>query len=256
MTTTEKRNPRDALPSGVTPHQAGRRKREAALSWILHCDYSTEAILRQKLGIAETGYAAELARKGLLQIVQTPAIRGNRIYKLTDDGLSMALSRVDDLVDYDTDPLQIRHQLIKHSLAVQTAVLALPRVTRFLPERLIEMPSTPGGKRPDALIETESARGVWFAVEVELTPKRGRILDQTMLSILQAIEAGRYAGVVYVTNIPGIVKAYQAHLNAPITTWARDPKSGRWYAQEKITFPERIRSRVRFVVSTNLLKGL
>jgi len=250
-------SPRAFLPPGITPQQASSTKIKTALQWLLLCHYSTEANVRRKLGISETGYLAQLQKKGLVRAVQAPSIRCNKVYMLTEDGLAKALSLSEELVDYDTDSGSIVHRLVKHQLAVQQAILALPNITEFRPERLIHEADLSGKKRPDALVRTAATQGHWAALEVELTPKRGRDLDQALLANVQSIVNRCCVAVLYVTNIQGIISCYRGHLDRPLPLWIREPGTGRWKSTgETLVISEDVRNRFHFVRSENLLRGL
>ena len=102
--------------------------------------------------------------------------------------------------DYDLDHASISHRLIRHNLAVQQAILTVPGVRNYILESRIGEQDTVDGKRPDALLELGASPGQYVALEIELTEKRGRDLDQAIWRNVQALEQGKYLCIIYVRS--------------------------------------------------------
>lgn len=158
--------------------------------------------------------------------------------------------------EYDLDPASISHRLIRHNLAVQQAILTVPRVRSYIIESAMGEQDTLDGKRPDALVELEAYPGQYVALEIELTEKRGRDLDQTIWRNVQALEQGKYLCIIYVTNQPCIADNYREAMDYYIDQWRKDG-SGKWFRNgETFVVPEHIKSSIRFLCTPKLLRGI
>jgi hypothetical protein len=158
--------------------------------------------------------------------------------------------------DYDLDPASISHRLIRHNLAVQQAILTIPGVRSYMLESAMGELDTLDGKRPDALIELEAYPGRHVALEVELTEKRGRDLDQTIWRNVQALAQAKYLCIIYVTDQPCIVGNYQEAMDYFIDRWRKDG-NGKWLRTgETFVVPDQIKSWIRFLCTDKLLKGV
>lgn len=158
--------------------------------------------------------------------------------------------------EYDLDPSAISHRLIRHNLAVQQAILTVPGVRSYILESRMAEQDTLDGKRPDALIELEANPGRYMALEIELTEKRGRDLDQAIWRNFQSLEQGGYLFVIYVTNQPCIAKNYREAMDYYVDRWRKDG-SGKWLRTgETFVVPDRIKSLIRFLCTDKLLKGV
>lgn len=159
------------------------------------------------------------------------------------------------MCEYDLDSSAISHRLIRHNLAVQRAILTVPGVRRYILESAMGEQDTLDGKRPDALIELEAYPGRYVALEIELTEKRGRDLDQAIWRNFQALEQGRYLCVIYVTNQPCIAKNYGDAMDYYVDRWRKDG-GGKWLRTgEAFVVPDHIKSRIRFLCTDKLLWG-
>lgn len=160
------------------------------------------------------------------------------------------------MCDYDVDPASISYRLIQHNLAVQQAIMAIPGVRNYIVESMIDEKNVVDRKRPDALVELETYPGQYVALEVELTEKRGRDLDQTIWRNVQALEQGKYLCIIYVTNQPCIADNYQEAMDYYIDRWRKDG-SGKWLrTDETFVVPDHIKSSIRFLCTDKLLKGV
>lgn len=158
--------------------------------------------------------------------------------------------------DYDTDPTSISHRLIRHNLAVQRAILTVPGVRSYILESSMGEQDTLDGKRPDALIELEAYSGQYVALELELTEKRGRDLDQTIWRNFQALEQDKYLCVIYVTEQQSIADNYREAMDYYVDRWRKDG-SGKWLRTgETFVVPDRIKSSIRFLCTDKILKGI
>ena len=158
--------------------------------------------------------------------------------------------------DYDLDHASISHRLIRHNLAVQQAVLTVPGVRNYILESEMAEQDTLDGKRPDALIELEAYCGQYVALELELTEKRGRDLDQAIWRNVQALGQGKYLCIIYVTDKQCIADNYRDALEYCIDRWQKGG-NGKWERTgETFVVPGRIKSWIRFLCTDKLLRGI
>lgn len=158
--------------------------------------------------------------------------------------------------DYDVDPASISHRLIQHNLAVQQAIMAIPGMRDYIVESMIDEKDVVDRKRPDALVELEACPGQYAALEIELTEKRGRDLDQAIWRNVQALEQGKYLCIIYVTNQPCIAKNYREAMDYCIDQWRKDG-NGKWLRTgQTFVVPDHIKSLIRFLCTDKLLKGV
>lgn len=158
--------------------------------------------------------------------------------------------------DYDVDPASISHRLLKHNLAVQQAIMAIPGMRDFILESAMGEQDTLDGKRPDALVELEAYPGQYVALEIELTEKRGRDLDQAIWRNVQALERGKYLCIIYVTDQQCIADNYQDAMEYYIDRWQKG-RNGKWERTgETFVLPDNIKSWIRFLCTDKLLKGI
>lgn len=255
MSTALKNNPRQHLPDGVTPRQASEHKKKTVLLWLLMWGFSSSEIVRQVLGVRETGYIASLVKLGLVRVVDIHTLLGGTAYMLTQQGLEQALAYGEHAVRYELNPNKIQPRLAKHHMAVQKVVAAIPNRLACLPERLIGELDKQGVKRPDALVLIDGAELRWVAIEVELSQKWGRDLDLAMGGNLRGLQEWKVACVLYVTQSQLVVNAYQEHLAKPLQVWEKNGM--RWVRSEDcIDVSDGLRKRIKFIHCESLLKGI
>lgn len=158
--------------------------------------------------------------------------------------------------DYDLDHTSVSHRLIRHNLAVQQSILTVPGVRSYILESAMGELDTLDGKRPDALVELDAYPGQYVALEIELTEKRGRDLDQAIWRNFQALEQHKYLCVIYVTDQQCIAENYQEAMEYFVDRWRKDG-GGKWLRTgETFVVPDHIKSCIRFLCTDKLLKGI
>ncbi|MBU0592231.1 MAG: hypothetical protein KKH74_00690, partial [Gammaproteobacteria bacterium] len=121
-------------------------------------------------------------------------------------------------------------------------------VEKFFTERMYpELADKAGVKRPDVVWHCRD--GQVIAVEVELTSKWGRQLDEFVLRMHQSIH--KYsAGYVVFTDSPAIHKRYASAMaeGAPVSSWIKDER-GYWRIAgvQEIEAAFACRVQVRFI---------
>jgi hypothetical protein len=131
----------------------------------------------------------------------------------------------------------------------------LDGLKQFVPERLLIARGNPGDKMPDALVLTNKTAPEWAALEVELTPKYERELDQTMLAHIRALERGDYAFVIYTSQSEALLTRYRKHLEKPIRVWAKDLSANKWKVSKIYSPPGHLLHRFIFQSNPHIIAG-
>lgn len=232
---------------------AGWERETSVLQWLLRQHVTTPRLLTRVAGSRRRGYVAHLERRGLVKRIPWASIHGRYLVVLTEIGVAEALARTGEDVQYDLRSDRAYRPQLVHTLAGQAAVLEhWNTLTGYRPERLIGEPDQNGVKRPDALIEIE---GKWHGLEVELSPKSGRDLDNALRTSAAMIDAGEVHGVFWYFISAATAARYRDTYQRPIGLWAKDAESGKWRKHDSKRVSDAARARTSFVV-TNLLRML
>lgn len=237
--TMAKNNPHDYL-DGTSPTQRGNENRLKVVDWLYRWGYSTAPVLQKLLNKKATGHAAAMAKSGWL--VQTKTRGGGHngtpkyFYTLSESGLQLAerTTQIPSLHRYpEIDPYRVNQDLIRHYILAQTSTintLTLANGFDYQTERMIDTDGDQlGVKRPDVVWIMDKQR---VGVEIELSAKWDRKLDQFIGGIKDALEQQRYTRFVVATDSPAIAKRYHAALSQPIQQWQKDKRSNKWVTQK------------------------
>ena len=220
---------------GLSPQQVGAKQQAKVLMWLYRWGWSSASILDKVHGRARPGYAASLVRKRLIAQHPSPAPGGiagmpRKILTLTREGLAV-LQAHRELVEDDPGLLDqyprapfaaIKFTQLRHDFLVQrrtAEMLTTGLITAYKTPRELESGSQSGVKQPDAAWLGRGQEG-WTAYELELSPKRGRELDQTLTRILDMVRpegepgaaAGPYIRVLIESPSQAILERYRARL--------------------------------------------
>lgn len=237
---------------GLSPVAKGQINRLAVVDWLYKWGYSSAPLLQQLLKKQATGYAAAATKAGYLIQTKTDSGSPKYIYSLSESGLQLATKHSLKLFRYpEIEPFRINQVLIRHQLLAQQAALdALQNnmIEDYLTERMIDEEGDKlGVKRPDVVfIRGFSKTGV----EIELSPKWDRKLDQFLLGIDNAFSTKAYALFMIYSDSPALIERYKKAIEQPINRWVKDDR-GHWHIKDKFVFPESKRNLVQF----KLLKG-
>lgn len=232
---------------------AGWERETSVLQWLLRHHVSTPKLLTRVAGSRRRGYVTRLERRGLVKRIPWASIHGRHLVVLTEIGVAESLARTGEDVPYDLRADRAYRPQIVHALAGQAAVLEhWNTLTGYRPERLMGEPDQSGSKRPDALIEIE---GQWLGVEVELSPKSGRDLDDALQASAAMIDAGEVHGVLWYFISAATATRYRDTYQRPIARWTKDAENGKWRKQDSKRVSDAARARTKFVVA-NLLRAL
>jgi hypothetical protein len=232
---------------GMTPRQKGIQNRLAVVDWLYKWGYSSAPLLQQLLKKQATGYAAAAVKAGYLIQTKTDSGSPKYIYTLSESGVQLATKHSNRLLRYpELEPFRINQALIRHQLLAQKATLTALQsnlIQGYLTERMIdEIGDKLGVKRPDAVFLKEDKK---IGVEVELSSKWDRKLDQFLSGIGSAFANKSYDLFMIYSDSPALIERYKAALNEPITRWQKDDR-GHWKAESQVYFPENKRHLVQF----------
>ena len=246
-----KHNPHDYL-AGTSPTERGNENRHKVVDWVYRWGYSTAPTLQALLGKKATGYAAAMAKSGWL--VQTKTQTGGHdgtpkyLYTLSESGLQLAerITQIPHLHRYpEIDPYRVNQKLARHYLLAQTATinaLATGKATDYETERMIDTDGDQlGVKRPDVVWIRDKFR---VGVEVELSAKWDRKLDQFISGIKDALEQKRYTHFMVVTDSNRIAERYREAFAHPIQLWEKDKTSNKWKLGQTVAAPDWLSKRV------------
>jgi hypothetical protein len=243
---------------GKSTRQLGRERIYFALDWIYRWGWSSPSIIDMTTGASRRGLCAKLVRAGLLTETKTAAGKiledlPSKIVTLSEEGLAYVEKNKEDqeLIDYQLNPYKVNQALLRHDLLSQKATLKNlieGKIKAYRPPRELASKSQASVKQPDVLWFTEEGRRI--AVEVELTAKFGRKLDDFVWSIVLGLsQAGDRAPLfekcIVVSDSDAIVRRYQAAFQpgAVVNRWIKDSQS-HYHVDRKVEVPEHIKGAV------------
>lgn len=216
---------------GQSPSERSQEKRLRVLNWVYRWGWSSADIINIVSGQATKGYATKLVQAGLLRETLSSSVHLKRFFTLTADGLAEIERHIVKLLPYpEIRPLRVRQEMIRHQLIAQRLTLEYMKygpVADVVTERMYpELADKAGVKRPDVVWHCRDGQAI--AVEIEITSKWGRKLDEFILKINGSIH--KYsAGCVVFTDSPAIHKRYAEAMasGASVSTWEKDDR-GYW----------------------------
>ena len=242
--------------SGKSPTALGEQNREDVVVWVYPWGLTSSGIVQELLDRSAGGYASKLARSGyLVETKPVSQLEVKSYFTLSQKGLELAVKHAPKLIHYReikpgvADQLRIRHNLLAQQLTLHARKAG--KLLSFEPDR--SAPATKAGeKRPDVKWVLRSRQRL--GVELELSPKWSRDLDQFVYSIWQSLVpnntgVARFDRYVLVTDTPSIFERYQQHFrpNAVVTTWAKDA-NGKWKDNGELRLPADVSAKISFEV--------
>lgn len=240
--------------TGLSPNVVANAHRTQAFTWTYQHGYTSGAVIQQLLQQAASGWAARAERRGWLQSLVPVAGWPLRIYALAAPALELVESLATSPVQYlELDMSRINQALIRHNLLVQqTSLLALREgiAVRVESERQFTSFDQQLQKRPDSVWHLADGRRI--GIEVELSGKWGRHLDQFVCSVIEAMSPRegvlpRLDGFQIFAVSPALIDRYRAALaaGAPLAVWGKDNK-GNWRVLARRDVPHWVTGRVDF----------
>lgn len=201
---------------GLPPVKAGQIKTKKALLWVYRWGWSTSTILEIVGGAKGSGLASRLVRRGLLKATKTeagPAAGApTAILTLTQQGqneVEKYIENQDDLIEYQLDPYRIDQSKIRHGQLAQSATAKNLRdggIVDYITEPMGASKSKKYAKQHDIIWIYED--GEKIGVEVELSAKWKRKLDEFVLSCILSIKNKVVSGIYIATDSKAIQNRY------------------------------------------------
>ena len=202
----------------LPPVQAGLIRMRKALLWVYQWGWSSSKILELVGGSTRSGLAARLVRTGFLKSTKTesggygggPAA----LLTLTQKGVSEVEKWIEDpvdLLDYELSPYKIDQSKIRHSELAQISTaknLSNGKISDYITEQMAAAKSKKSVKQHDIIwiMPNGSRRGI----EVELSAKWQKKLDQFILSCILSIKNENVEIILIVTDSKAIQRRYRS----------------------------------------------
>jgi hypothetical protein len=241
--------------SGKSPNALAEESRRRACQWIYHWGYTSAGIIQYLLGRTAGGYAQRLVRQGILTQTKTASGKPAAIFTLTTIGLEIAENQADCLMRYsELDPQKVNQQLIRHNLLAQEITMKAIRsgkITGYETERMFVADRDQLGiKRPDVVWLTSS--GQRLGIEIELSAKWGRDLDEFVLGIARGLaesaeQSAKYNRFVVASDCRAIIDRYVQAVSpgAILNSWKKNERK-HWVVDKKRQVPDWLAGKVDF----------
>lgn len=261
--TTSKKSPPVASDylDGESPRERGAKKQRRVLEWLFRWGYSSADLINRVSGQMKGGYAKGLVKKGLLIETETESGFPKNIYTLSESGLEEASVFSKELYPYkEIDPYKVNQFQIKHYLLAQKVTLdSIDNgiANDYETERMYSQEGDKSGiKRPDVVWILKN--GDKYAVEVELSAKWDRRLDEFVLGIYKALRStndapAKYSRFAIATRSQNIIDRYKEALSpgANLKIWHKNSRQ-HWEVKEVEKVPDwLIKSIDFFMTNTN-----
>lgn len=233
---------------GKSPTELGKANRLKVLDLIYKWGCTSPSIVQNFLEITKGGYLQKLSEQRLLKKVKTESGNPQFIYTLTETGLADAERHALTQIRYaEIDPYRINQQLLRHNLLAQAITvnsLMAGAIDDYLSERMISIQDASGQKRVDAVW---IKAGIHIGVEIELSKKWERDLDDFVLKIITAIQSEKYSQFIIFSDSPAIIAGYSSAMKAgsPLKIWKKDQK-GFWKVEKIDVVPDWLLNKVSF----------
>lgn len=254
-----------AKERGKTPRELGHERTLQALRWVYLFGWSSAALLEQLVNTNRGGLGARLVRQGLLKKHLSPAGGGIKdaplaVLTLTQWGeeyVCRYAEHIDDLHPYSSAIAwaQLRHDCIVQRLAIE-ALNNTQSSIRIESDSEMRSKGRKGKIHDLVLVEDldedeGEVKRIRRLIEVELTAKKGRELDNFVLgccnSMLAAEQAGDEVVLMVYSDSPALLKHYKQKLgaNSKFHSWSRN-NSGHWVPDTPHKVPERFVENIFF----------
>lgn len=245
--------------SGKTTRELGRERIHLALDWVYRWGWSSPSTIDLLSGAQRRGLSAKLVKSGLM--VETKTAAGSivedipaKIVTLSDTGIAEVERFRENLLDYNTNPYKVNQALLRHDLLAQKATiknLNSGAIQDFKTPRELSEKSERQLKQPDVLWNVSESRTM--AVEIELTAKFERKLDDFVLGIILSLKAShekpaRFNSCAIISDSDAILKRYKAAFDPgkKVHAWKKDAQS-KWHIDRQYDVPEWVRGKMQWL---------
>jgi len=230
--------------AGKSTRAAGKDRALQALIWIYRWGWSSPGLIDALGGAQRRGLCKKLEEAGLVHSVKTKSGQilsdiPSKIVTLTAQGLGEVERKIEDMIDYTIDPYRVNQNTLRHDLSVQRATLKNLHsgvITGFSTPAELSAKSQPGVKQPDAIWQQKDGRRI--AIELELSAKFDRKLDEFVYRILSSLSEKRFDRVAIISDSPAILRRYKAAFEPgrEVCVWKKNER-GRWHVTERYEVP-------------------
>lgn len=236
---------------GISPRARGTEKTRTVLSWLYRWGWASPTTLETVAGGGKrTNLVSRLVKNGLVESTKTltgGGIKGvpRYIVTLTEIGLHEVEKHLGsaNLIKYELDPYKVNQSNIQHDELAQRATATAQingTIVSFQTPKEMAVQSAGGVKQPDVFWVT--SEGKKLGVEVELSAKWERKLDQFVLACLQSMQKNstlQVDHIALVSDSKAIFTRYQAAFKsgAKLPIWEKNAR-GFWSIKETKSVPE------------------
>lgn len=239
---------------GSSPRKISLESRMTIINWNYLWGYTSSSIIQDRLGRTSGGYGNKLAAQGWLTATKTESGIPRVFYTLTEMGLQEAERYAPELYRYpESDPYRVNQKLLRHNLLAQKITIDAIRsglISGFETERMLAKKGDKSGvKRPDVvLITTNKLR---IGIEVELSAKWARDLDDFVLGIVRALDSttheSNFSRFTIASDSPAIIDRYKKAMapGARLNTWVKNQRN-HWVVDKTIMVPDWLILKIDF----------
>jgi hypothetical protein len=247
--------------TGQSPRELSQNNLIAAVKWTYRWGVTSTPILSAWMEKSSGAAVKRLIERGWLNSTKTRSGIPPSFITLSQLGLDEATKYVDILLPYpELDPFRVKQDMLRHSLLTQRLTikeLDNSRIIHFETEREIAIRGDQRNtKRPDAIwlerTGSPDRAGTRFGVEVELSGKWSRDLDDFVFGIILALsEAGgkhrQLDRFIIYSDSEAILERYEQAMapGSPLNIWKKNGR-GHWAVIEEIKVPEWLARHVEF----------
>ena len=240
--------------SGKSPRELALEARQNVLQWIYRWGFTSTAILSDLLDKSAGVTVKRLVDQGWLRSTKTRSGTPTAFITLSEQGHEEAIRHADTLLPYpELDPYRINQALLRHNLLTQQLTCRSwmnNEIMGFQTEKELSCEGDqPNVKRPDAVWQDA---GSLIAVEVELSAKWDRDLDQFIMGVILALQEGedhlsRYDKFLIFSDSAAILSRYKTSMSAgtPLNLWKKNSR-GHWEITKTVEVPEWLAGWVEF----------
>ena len=236
----------------INPTQRGLLKQQNGLLWVYRWGWSSPKLVDWAGGSKNRGLSARMLKLGFLNERKCllAGIKTNlptKILTLSELGIGEVEKNLseDIITEYDINPDKINQLTLKHDYIVQSLTANVwdkGGISQFYTPYELDRTSVPGKKLPDAVWIIDNDR---YGIEVEISPKRARKLDQFVFSVVQAILDEELDRVIVYVDGDNSLRNYRDHFTVgrSVTGWHKN-HAGQWLKQEKMKIPPEIKGKI------------
>lgn len=202
-----------AAKGPLPPSEAGEIRKNKALLWVYRWGWTTAGVLEMLVGSQRSGLGARLTKAGFLRSTKTESGSPPTFLTLTTQGrqeVEKFLKTSSDLIDYQLDPYRIDQTKMKHGISAQTSTarnLQSGGIVEYVTESMAAAKSKKNIKQHDVV--WISKNGEKIGVEIELSAKWARKLDEFVLSCILSIQNKRVHRINIATDSEAIQERYE-----------------------------------------------